>query len=1336
MRNRFFLIFGKTACSSILSLLNFFADRITVQEFIKSKNPCPNYNSSFFNRISYHWCTLLIYQGFRKPFVITDLWDISPQIASCNVVPDFEKNYKAEKEKKAKVPVAKFSNISDEVNLNGSQQFSLSKISILPVLIRTYGASFLFGAFIKICGDLLNLASPKVMKLIIRFVESNNVESPEPPEQKWKGLLYAGLLFFIMNLQSVLIAQHFERMLVIGLQIRTALVSTLFKKSLRISAAAKKNSTVGEIVNLISVDVQKLMELTRFINVLWSAILQIGLATFFIYQELDWPAFVGVGILLVSVPLNGWLAGFMRRLQVRVMKLKDKRIKLMSEILSGIKVLKLFAWEPSFIQRVDNIRNKEIQLMKKAAYFNAFMSFFFNTAPFLVGLGAFSTFIFFYDGGQSLTASNAFVTLSYLNLMRMPLAMLPMVVQAMVQAKVSLDRINKFLNNNELACDAVSHETGGAAVEVRGGTFKWDPADPPVLRDIQLSVPAGALTAVVGSVGCGKSSLMAALLGELHKEAGTVNTGGRIAYVPQQAWIQNCTLRQNILFCEPEGEERYRSVIESCALATDLEMLPAGDQTEIGEKGINLSGGQKQRVSLARAVYSQADIYLLDDPLSAVDSHVGKHIFERVLGPNGLLAGKTRILVTHGLNYLPRTDYIVVIKEGRISEQGNYQELLQQEGEFAAFMQQFCTKNQKIEICKENQQKSNGQETELYITQPCKPKQASVWPKIIKENIKVPFTPSDKLIEKEEVMTGSVSFKVYLHYMQSLGMAGGLMALLGQTLVTSSSYMASYWVSLWTSNKYGNASLPANRDLYLGVYGGIGLFQSLVLMAHSAVLSVTTLNAARALHNKMLSRVMASPMIFFDRTPLGRILNRFAKDVDVCDTTLPSNFRSWLGFFARFVATLITITMVAPLFILVILPVSVIFYFVQTFYVRTSRQLKRLESTTRSPIYSHYGETVTGASVIRAFSKQKDFVRQSEAHVDTNQRAAYPSIIANRWLVVRLKMLGSILTLGAAMFVILNPSAFSAGQVGLIITYSLGITQILNQLVQLTASVETNIVGVERMVEYSQLEQEAAWLVEQPRPDQDWPDRGQVEFTGYGLRYRAGLKLVLHNITVKVEAGEKVGIVGRTGAGKSTLTSALFRLVEPAEGGILIDGQDISQLGLHHLRGKMTIIPQDPVLFSGSLRMNLDPFNAYSDQEVWTALERAHIRQFLSERGAGLQLELTEGGENLSVGQRQLICLARTLLRKTRILIMDEATAAVDLETDLLIQATIRKEFAKSTVLTIAHRLDTVLNYDKILVLERGRLVECDTPANLLANSATIFHRMAQDAGLNVCAVN
>lgn len=1363
-----------------LFVLNLFADAEPVKynEKIRMlKNPCPQIKASFFSKLIYTWATPLLWKGFRQPLVRENLWDVDPKITSSGIVPLFDQHLDPVMAH-AKIAQGQVGNMSStKIGKNsGTLTFKTEEeekkgkaFSIFPSMVSTFGPTFFVGSAMKIVYDCMAMASPQIMKLMITFVETNGnktaaIEMGIQPEESWKGYFYAALLLIVTTIQSILLSQYFERMFIVGMNLRTALISAIYRKSLRMTGAARKESTVGEIVNLMSVDVQRFMDLLPYLNMLWSAPLQIGLSSYFMYQELGPAVFAGVAIMVLAIPINALVAGISRKYQLEQMQNKDKRVKLMNELLGGVKVLKLYGWEPSFINQVLGIRDNEIRVLKKSAWLNAIMTFIWTSVPFMVALASFATYVFM-DENNVLDAQKAFVTLSYLNIMRMPMAVLPFLIIGLVQAGVSLDRVNKFMNNAELDEAAVEHNANEKdPIVIDNGTFRWAADEPVVLEDIGVRVKAGSLTAVVGTVGSGKSSLVSALLGEMEKQCGTVNVVGSIAYVPQQAWMQNATVKNNILFGKVHNRRVYDDILAACALKSDLAILPGGDQTEIGEKGINLSGGQKQRVSLARAVYSDSDLYLLDDPLSAVDSHVGKHIFDEVISHEGLLANKTRLLVTHGITYLPRTDHIIVLKNGKVSEQGSYQELVERKGDFADFLLEYMTEMEDdvdledLEDIKHNLEEALGksefqrqvsQRKESVTRKDSFHRQDSV---LSEHSSTVPKIDRDRkqsvieeepdggveqkeekigttLIDKETVETGSVSLKVYMYYIRNVGLVGALLGVLMQLVYQGSSLGTNFWLNLWTASAYGNSSIPKYRDLYLGVYGAFGFGQAASTMVLALTLAVTTLNASRLMHKTMLDRVLAAPMSFFDTTPLGRIVNRFAKDCDVCDNTLPMNLRQWLNTFANFVGTIILIIVIVPLFAAVIVPVAFVFFFVQKIYVNTSRQLKRLESVSRSPIYSHFGETLNGASTIRAFGLQNQFIHESENQVDRNQICYYPSIIANRWLAIRLETIGNLVTFCAALFAILDPSSVDPSEVGLIVTYAINVTQVLNWLVRMTSDVETNIVAVERIQEYSLIEQEASWASNRP-PGKDWPETGSLAFQNYGMRYRPGLDLVLKSISCDIKGGEKVGIVGRTGAGKSSLTVALFRLVEPAQGSITIDGRDVAELGLHELRTKLTIIPQDPVLFSGTLRINLDPFEYHSDEQVWNALKLAHLHEYVTSLEAGLQHDIAEGGENLSVGQRQLVCLARALLRKTKVLILDEATAAVDLETDDLIQATIRSEFKESTVLTIAHRLNTILDYDRIMVLDKGVIAEFDSPDNLLGDKSTIFHSMAKDAGL------
>uniref|UniRef100_A0A8C9ZXN7 ATP-binding cassette, sub-family C (CFTR/MRP), member 3 n=1 Tax=Sander lucioperca TaxID=283035 RepID=A0A8C9ZXN7_SANLU len=1150
----------------------------------------------------------------------------------------------------------------------------------------------------------------------------------------WWGYSLAFLMFFTAFLQTLILHQHFQYCFVTGMNVRTAVIGAIYRKALVITNAAKRSSTVGEVVNLMSVDAQRFMDLTTFLNMLWSAPLQIMLALYFLWQNLGPSVLAGVAVMIMLIPLNAVIAMKTRAYQVEQMQYKDSRIKLMNEILNGIKVLKLYAWENSFKEKVLAIRQKELQVLRKTAYLGALSTMAWTSAPFLVALTSFAVYVTV-DENNTLDAEKAFVSLSLFNILRFPLNMLPQVISSIVQASVSLKRIQNFLSHDELDPNSVDRKNTAAGKYKHCSSFA-----PPSLKcisqrgtylriSINMMVPNGSLLAVVGHVGCGKSSLLSALLGEVEKLEGEVSIRGSVAYVPQQAWIQNATLRDNILFGKPYNEQKYQCVLEACALTPDLEVLPGGDMTEIGEKGINLSGGQRQRVSLARALYSDTDVYLLDDPLSAVDAHVAKHIFDNLIGPEGVLKSKTRILVTHGISFLPQVDNIMVMVEGRVSEMGSYQELLKQNGAFAEFLRNYALED----IVEEEEATGRASLPSLlfhlishilwlsFFKKTYLRRHGCSQRKHSEQQEKKKPQDMQKLIQTETMETGRVKTKVYLEYAKAVGILLSVLICFLYGCQSAAAIGANIWLSQWTNDASTNMT-KENVHMRVGVYAALGIAQG-KKHRHSQRMD------SRKLHHDLLTNKFHTPQSFFDTTPIGRIINRFSKDIYVIDEALPATVLMFLATFFVSLSTMIVIIASTPIFAVVIAPLAFIYVFVQRFYVATSRQLKRLESVSRSPIYSHFSETVTGCSVIRAYGRHSSFVLMSDMKVDENQKSYYPGIVSNRWLGVRIEFIGNCIVLFAALFAVTGKDTLSPGLVGLSVSYALQVTMSLNWMVRMTSDLESNIVAVERVKEYAETKTEAPWEVEDKKPPPEWPMEGNVEFHDYSVRYREGLDLVLKNLTLSVKGGEKIGIVGRTGAGKSSMTLCLFRLLEAAAGEITIDKVKISEIGLHDLRSKLTIIPQEPVLFSGTLKMNLDPFEKYSDEEVWRALEHSHLHKFVSNQPAKLELECSEGGENLSVGQRQLVCLARALLRKTRILILDEATAAIDLETDDLIQSTIRTQFEDCTVFTIAHRLNTIMDYTRVLVLDKGQVAEFDTPANLLSQRG-IFYGMAKDAGL------
>uniref|UniRef100_A0A4X2LXQ5 Multidrug resistance-associated protein 1-like n=1 Tax=Vombatus ursinus TaxID=29139 RepID=A0A4X2LXQ5_VOMUR len=1070
-------------------------------------------------------------------------------------------------------------------------------------------------------------------------------------------------------------------------KIKTAVIGLLYKKALNLSNSSRKKFSTGEIINLFSRDAQQLMDLTVNLNILWSAPLQILMAIVLLWQELGPSVLAGVAVLVLVIPINALVANRLKMLKKSQTKNKDQQIKLLNEVLQGIKILKLYAWEPSYQKKITEIRKHELEIQKSGGYLTVFSMLTLTCIPFLVSLATFGVY-FLLDEGNILTANKVFTFMSLFNILRLPLFDLPTVISAVVQTKISLGRLQDFLHAEELNPENVETCYPGSK-----SFFLFYKIC--ITLNLNIKIPEGALVAIIGQVGSGKSSVLSAILGEMEKLKGTVQRKGSVAYVSQQAWIQNSKLQENIVFGSVLQKQYYERVLEACALLPDLEQFPNGDQTEIGERGVNISGGQKQRVSLARAVYSGADIYLLDDPLSAVDVHVGKHLFEKVIGSSGLLKNKTRVLVTHNLTILPQTDLILVIESGKVAQMGTYQELLSKSKDFINLLQI-----------------SSAQEKGKDIM-----KSYHIVPSIcLKNGMELPVSHNWTFIVK------------YLQAFGWLWMWLCVATYLGQNLVSIGQNL---WLSTWTKEAKqvkDTMEWKQLRNHKLNVYGLLGLIQGFLVCFGAYILTNGTFAASKTLHHQMLDSVMHLPFQFFETNPIGQIINRFTKDMFIIDVRFHYYLRTWVNCTLDVLGTILVIVGALPLFILVVIPLVFIYFTIQRYYIASSRQIRRLAGASRSPIISHFGETLSGVSTIRAFGHQQRFISQNRDLINENLVCFYNNIISNRWLSVRLKFLGDILVFFAALLAVLAGDAMDSTTVGLIISYALNITQSLNFWVRKTCEIETNAISIERVFEYTNIKKEAPWI-KSNRPPSHWPDKGIVEFVNYEARYRPDLGLALQNVTFQTHSEEKIGIVGRTGAGKSTLTNCLFRIVEKSGGKIIIDGIDISTIGLHDLRGKLNIIPQDPVLFSGTLQMNLDPLENCSDNELWEALELCHLKDFVQSLPKRLLHEISEGGENLSAGQRQLVCLARALLRKTKILVLDEPTASVDYETDNLVQTTIQKEFADCTILTIAHRLHTVMDSERILVLDSGRIIEFETPQNLIRQKG-LFSEMVKEAGI------
>uniref|UniRef100_A0A674E9K4 ABC-type glutathione-S-conjugate transporter n=1 Tax=Salmo trutta TaxID=8032 RepID=A0A674E9K4_SALTR len=1233
----------------------------------------------------------LVVKGYRTPLEAGDLWNLREEDTSDKIISDLEEEWTTEcaklqqQEKTMAAGVALGTRLPDQAQiLRKLQKEQSSGFCLLRTLARNFGPYFLTGTMCIIFHDFFMFAIPQVLSLLLGFM--NEEDAP-----LWKGYFYATLMFLLSCLQSLFNHQYMYTCFTVGMRVKTAVMGLVYRKSLVINSASRRTCTVGEIVNLVSADTQKLMDFVVYFNAVWLAPIEIALCLFFLWQHLGPSALAGIATVILIFPLNGFIAKKRSKLQVQ-MKFMDGRIKLMNEILNGIKILKFYAWEKAFLEQVLGYREKELKALKKSQILYSISIASFNSSTFLIAFAMFGVYVLI-DDKNVLDAQKVFVSMALINILKTPLSQLPFAMSTTMQAIVSLKRLGKYLCSEELKDDNVAKAPLSTGVLIDNGTFSWTKEGPPCLKRINVCVPQGSLVAVVGHVGSGKSSLLSAMLGETEKRSGSVSIKGSVAYVPQQAWIQNATVQDNVMFGREKQKTWYQRVLDACALLPDLEILPAGDSTEIGEKGLNLSGGQKQRVSLARAVYRKADVYLLDDPLSAVDAHVGQHIFDKVIGPKGVLRDKTRVLVTHGMSFLPQADLILVLVDGEITESGSYQELLSRHGAFADFIHTFASNDRKESVTETAAQRGRT-----------------------------------SLGDTNSTNLQGMELEMYMEYFKTIGMAFIIPIVFLYAFQQGASLAYNYWLSLWADEPIVNGT-QVDTDMKLAVYGALGFAQGIAIFGTTVAISVGGIIASRHLHMDLLKNVLHSPMSFFETTPSGNLLNRFAKEIDAIDCMIPDGLKMMLGYLFKLMEVCIIVMLATPFAAVVILPLAILYAFVQSFYVATSCQLRRLESVSRSPIYTHFNETVQGASVIRAFGEQHRFIVQANKRIDFNQTSYFPRFVATRWLAVNLEFVGNGVVLAAAILSVMGKDTLSPGIVGLAVSHSLQVTGILSWIVRSWTDVENNIVSVERVKEYADTAKEAVWTVEGSSLPLAWPQTGTIEFQDYGLQYRKGLDWALKGITLKIQEREKVGIVGRTGAGKSSLALGIFRILEAAKGEIYIDGVNIAEIGLHDLRSRITIIPQDPVLFSGSLRMNLDPFNTYTDEEIWSSLELAHLKNFVSNLPDKLNYECSEGGENLSLGQRQLVCLARALLRKTKILVLDEATAAVDLETDTLIQSTIRQQFEDCTVLTIAHRLNTIMDYTRVIVMDKGHISEMDSPTNLISNRGQ-FYRMCREARL------
>ena len=1276
----------------------------------------PYDTANLFSRVSFSWMQPMMSLGSSKYLSEEDMWALPEGDEAESLGNKFEHMWKRHAVEPAK-------------RASFAARFWLT-------LFHSYGRPFMIAAVYKVVQDSLAFTMPQVLRYLLAFVQEWQDPNSKRELTALQGYVLSGLLFLVAFIQVSALHQYFQLVAVTGMRARAGVIDAIFRKSLFLTNEERSKRASGDVVNLMSVDANRLPDFLMYAHILWSAVFQICLAFVSLYRLLGWSAFVGVAIMCVSLPLNMMLAQYMRNLSARQMKIKDRRSQLMNEIILNIKSIKLFSWERAFTQRVFDVRNgEELPVLRLIGYASACFNFFWSAIPFLVSLGTFITFAAVSD--TPLTADIAFPALSLYQLLNFPLTMLAGIISMFLQTQVSAERLGEFLDADELSSDAVTRGTVDQApldngsrglVRLQSASFAWTrDQHEDTLSDLDLTVHQGELVAVLGRVGDGKSSLLAAIMGDMPRTYGTIHVYGTTALFSQGGWCMGASVRDNILFGRVYDDEHYKKCLFACALEHDLQMLPNGDQTEIGERGVSLSGGQRARIALARACYAAADIYLLDDPLAAVDAHVGSHLWQHVLGPNGMLASRTRILSLNAVAYLPQCDSVITLRNGRlIDERGTFDELMARRGEVYNLIKGLGRTGD------ENPADRNSA-TPPKITRPRELDRDE----LRNEHMRMLRESSSP---REVQHQGQVKWSVYEKYAESASIWGISLYVFLQLVTLVVSIAKDVVLKQWSAanmNPHGRSPESISR-FYLTLYGVVGFGESAGYCIMPLILFVwLVIASSRRIHDTLFLRVIHYPLQWYDSIPSGRLLNLFSRDVAVMDEVLPRVIHAMVRSSAAVLGVLGVIAFSVPWFLIALIPLAFMYRAVMRYYLATSRELRRLDAASKAPIFTWFQESLAGLSSIRAFSQVQAFTEAFETRIDRNQMCYFPSVTVNRWLAFRVELIAGLVVLGSstmAVYIATTSMQMSSGLLGLLLSQVLNTTQRLNWAVRSASEVEQNIVSVERMDQYSNLPQEAPFDIAATDPGPSWPSHGRIEFDHYSARYREGLDLVLRDLSFVIQPGERIGVVGRTGAGKSSLTLALFRILEPASGRILVDGVDTSKLGLHILRSSIAIIPQDAQLWQGTLRQNIDPLEEYDDDLIISVLRKSNLGALVDSRVNVLEMPVAEGGTNFSVGQRQLLCIARALVRRTRILVLDEATSSIDLATDDSIQRIVRSEF-KGTTITIAHRLNTILDSTRVLVLRNGSVAEFDTPQNLLKRDDSAFTSMAREAGL-VSAIN
>ncbi|KAI9205349.1 P-loop containing nucleoside triphosphate hydrolase protein [Polychytrium aggregatum] len=1240
------------------------------------------------------------------------------------------------------------------------------KASLLRVSWKVFGMDFIKAGLAFLAEAIFKVAQAVFLGNLLVFFQT-----PGAPVAQVCCIAYgyATALSVCALINAVLHHVDFFLAMRGGMRMRIAFIAAIYRKCLSLSIS--HTASTGYIVNLVSNDVQRFEDLAPFVHAIWLAPLESVVVLYFLWNLIGWASLVAIAVMLLMIPAQGVIARSFGRIRKDTLIHRDDRIKSLSDMLSGIMIVKLYAWERPFSEKITESRNNEMRHVKKASILRALNEAIFFAASTVVSVCGFITFYFIQAG--PFVASRIFTSITLIQVVRLDMTnFFPKALQFGSESLVSLKRIQQFLSLPELGTSRnPEHEkellgkinNPRARIVFEDASFAWpssssmdkvpavklqrqesevvsslgQPGQKTVLKKLDFVVCSGEVLGVCGPVGSGKTSLLHAILGEMECVSGRSALGSRkIAYATQNPWVVAGTIRDNITFGLPFNPTWFNKVIKACAMDTDIAGFPDRDMTIVGERGVALSGGQKARLALARALYYDADIYVLDDPLSAVDTKVGRHLFEECI--LGALKDKATVLVTHQLQFISRCSNIMVIEDGSVSTYGSFSAILDNEtSKFCGVLRDFSKQPISDDSIDDAMGPASAANSEK-IAESLVIEDSSVCETTKPSDLEKPgLANADDSAKpdaiKESAAQGKVSLSVYKSYWTagaSIPSLVGLCMLLfvGEVIRVTSDWWLSHWVQ--ASN---------NQDtVFWTLYLALGVTTLTIAIIRAIFFFWISLECSNALFRKMLQSVLRAPMYFFNTNPHGRLMNRFSKDLNLADESLPLIQFDFLQCAFMVLGTMVLSIVVIPYVVVLLPPIGIAFYYLRKYYIATSRQVKRLEGITRSPVYATIPATLEGLSTVRAFNAEERFMSRFVHLQNENTTVYFINITAARWLGFRLDFLSAIyLTcvtfLAVGLYQSLNlPPAL----IGLIMSYVLQLMGMLQWAARQSAETENLMTSVERVVEYTKIESEAPDVTDAKVPSH-WPTHGKVDIQDLSLTYPGTNKPTLKNISIVLQPGSKVGIVGRTGAGKSSFLQALFRLVEPTpKGSIRIDDVSTSDLGLTDLRSRISIIPQEPFCFKGTLRFNLDPFGHHDDRTLWRALEAVELKATIEGMPDKMESEVAENGSNWSVGERQLICLARAILRDTKLIVMDEATSSVDLHTDALVQKAIRSKsgmFSNSTVLTIAHRLNTVIDFDYIMVLDQGRLVEFGRPWAMLQKDAghadAWFARMVNEMG-------